>query len=285
MQPMTGLTAGAGATVPGASAPFSSAPDSRIVTTRTRTNTWKIFWRNFATWDNLEQPFAGTGAGSSMLINHDDANWRVVGAGFFFGYGGDAILRRNLSTGEVKITQSTLDNRVWVEPDANWRIVAVEDFDGDGNNDILWRHALTGTCFMILQPGGASAEVFHYEPDLNWQIVAAGDVNADGRADIVWRNSADGRVWIQAMDGYRTIGGNVVWIDANPNWRINGLADLDGNGSKDLVWRNAANGLVFGILMNANLTVLASGVIHNEPNQNWKIVAPNTAEAALNGNH
>lgn len=283
VQPMNGLTAGAGSTIAGASAPPFYASEWRIVGANTASNNWwTIYWRNFVTSDNHRQIVKVTSTEYATGIVTDNANWRVVGAGTFAG-ASEGILRRNFSTGEVVYHTGGSGARHWFEPDPNWKIVAVDDFDGSYDDEVLWRHAVTGTVFMTRDV--STGHVIHYEPNLDWQIAATGDVNGDDKADIVWRNMADGRVWVQAIDGFRTRPGAVVWRDSDPNWQIQGLADFDGNGSKDLLWRNSSTGVVFVVLLNRDFTVNASGVVHVEPNQNWKIVAPTTSEKSTNGHH
>jgi hypothetical protein len=39
------------------------------------------------------------------------------------------------------------------------------------------------------------------------------------------------------------------------------------------------------VLLNSDFTVAGSGVVHHEPNLDWKIVTPTTSARATNGNH
>jgi hypothetical protein len=157
----------------------------------------------------------------------------------------------------------------WREPDANWKIVAVGDADGNGQADVFWRNTVSGTAFLTI--AGGIGGVFHNEPSANWSIVAAGDVNGDTTADVVWRHT-DGRIWIQLLNGFSTIGSGVVWTEPDAAWQLQGVTDVNGDARYDLIWRHT-DGRVFVVLLDG-LSVLNMGVSHHESDANWQIVSP-----------
>lgn len=150
------------------------------------------------------------------------------------------------------------------------------DVNGNGNSDIVWRNAATGQLYRMSMIGGGivSQGMVYAEPDTNWVVVADGDFNGDGRSDLLWRNVSDGRVYAMPFNGAgEPVVGAIVHTEPNAAWRVVATPDLNGDGRSDLLWHNGTTGQLYGMVMNEGLVVGLQGMIHTEPDTQWRVVA------------
>lgn len=252
-----------------------------------------VLWRNDQTGQVWFSYMAGLAVrGGALPYVEPNTAWTIVADGDFNGDGYTDLLWRNSTTGQVFMMLMGAggvpsDGAFIAQADAAWKAVHVRDVDCDGKADILWWNSATGDVWLMVMNGFAirwQGSIYR-EPDTSWRIAAVGDLNFYGcDTQVIWHSRSTGGVAvvrIYSSNGwFYATNANFIYQEPNTDWKIVGVADLNGDGYGDLVWRNASTGMVYGMLLHGEIlndpggaVFKNQGVIHQEPNTAWKVVA------------
>jgi hypothetical protein len=221
------------------------------------------------------------------------ADWVVADTGDYNGDFKDDILWYNVVDGRVHVMLMdglaiNGQRTIYSEPDTRWKPVGpwffsarapatladALDMNGDGRSDVVYRNANTGAIYRLLANGlaASSGAQVHVQPT-SWRLVGDGDFDGNGHADLLYRSTTNGDIAMVRFGlGGTVIGSDIFHRAYGPDWRIALVNDIDGDGRSDIVWRNSVTGEVLVMLMEI-ATIKAQGVVYQEPDTNWNIVA------------